>query len=321
MKVRYNIASSLGIIITVLSKEYNKGGSGIGRIQLRRIRGGDSVVGTAGEDLAKYDLVYLKGGAWWKADRDAAASMPAVGICTGSISAGDNNYILLWGIIGNLDWTWVDGPIYASGTAGGLTQAPPTSSGYVQSVGNAYGETFMLFSPAWIKQVDETRSHTEHVQAGKFGRPNTNPPDIVTVDNSLLLEFDVNTDRVFYKWEVSEHYVSGTPLDLFFHWTNDGGTDDNTKNVKIQVDYLPVSDGEVLSGSHANSPRHIDDAYTSASGSVFHTTDAITIPAADFAGKHQIEMKIMFVAADATALTGKPRLNAMMITYTEYVDL
>ena len=293
----------------------------MGVMHLHDVRGGKAVKGTAGEDLVEYDLVYLKGGAWWKADRDAVASMPVAGMCTGTISAGDSNYILLWGIIGNPDWTWVDGPIYSSGTAGGLTQTPPTTSGYVQSVGQSYGATFMLFSPAWIKQVDITRSHTEHVQAGKFGRPNVNPPAVVTVDNALLLEFDVDTDIVHYKWELSEHYVPGTDLLIAFHWTNDTGVDDNGKNVKIQVDYLPVSDGDVLSGSHANSPRHIDDAYTSDLGSVFHTTGAITIPAADFAGKHQIEMKFMFVTADAVALTGKPRLDAMMITYTEYIDL
>ncbi len=173
----------------------------------------------------------------------------------------------------------------------------------------------------WIKQIDETRSHTEHVPVGTFGRPNTNPPDVVTVDNTLLLEFDVNTDKTHHNWEVSEHYVPGSDLHIKFHWTNDGGTDDNDKKIKIQLSYLPVSDGDVMSGSHANSPRHIDDTYTSDLGSVFHTTGDIVIPAADFAGKHEIQTMFEFVTADATALTGKPRLDAMMLTYTEYLYL
>ncbi len=284
-------------------------------------RDGDGHVidGVAGEALSKYDLVYIKGGKWYKADMDAESTLPARGMATSDLPINYKGIILLYGLIHNPDWTWVDGPIFASSIAGGLTQTEPTTSGWIQAVADAHGTDFILFGSHWIKKIDETRSHTEHVQAGKFGRPNVNPPDIVTVDNSLMLEFDVGTDIAHYKWEFSEHYVPGTDLELFFHWTNDGDTDDLDKKVKIQVEYLPVSDGDVVSGSHANSPRHIDDTYTSALGSVFHTTGAITIPAADFAGKHQIEMKFMFVTADAVVLSGKPRLDSMMITYTEYL--
>ncbi len=275
--------------------------------------------GVAGEALSKYDFVYIKGGLWYKTDRDAAITMPGYGMVLSDLPITYKGRILLYGLVSNPLWAWVDGPIYLSSTAGGLTQIAPTTSGFSQAVGVAHGSTYMLVVPMWVSAV--TRSHTEHIQAGAFGRPNTNPPDIVTVDNALLLEFDVDTDIVHYKWEVSEHYVVGTDLAINFHWTNDTGVDDNGKNVKIQLEYLAVTDGDVLSGSHANSPRHIDDAYTSDLGSVFHTTGDITIPAADFAGKHQLEMKIMFVTADATALTGKPRLDAMMVTYTETVDI
>ncbi len=280
---------------------------------------GLEVEGVAGEVLDKYNLVYIKGGKWYKADRDAVLTMPGYGMVLSDLPITYKGVILLYGLISNPLWAWVDGPIYASSTPGGLTQNPPTSAGFNQAVGVAHGSDYMLLVPMWSRAV--TRQHHEHVPAGTFGRPNTNPPDIVTVDNSLLLEFDVNTDIVHYKWEISEHYVPGTDLLIQFHWTNDGGADDNTKNVKIQVEYLAVEDGDLISGSHANSPRHIDDAYTSDLGSVFHTTGIITLPAADFAGKHQIEMKIMFVTADATALTGKPRLDCMLFEYTEYIEL
>ncbi len=280
---------------------------------------GLEVEGVAGEVLDKYNLVYIKGGKWYKADRDAVLTMPGYGMVLSDLPLNYKGVILLYGLISNPLWAWVDGPIYASSTPGGLTQNPPTSAGFNQAVGVAHGSDYMLVVPMWSRAV--TRAHHEHVPAGTFGRPNTNPPDIVTVDNSLLLEFDVNTDIVHYKWEISEHYVPGTDLLIQFHWTNDGGADDNTKNVKIQVEYLAVEDGDLISGSHANSPRHIDDAYTSDLGSVFHTTGIITLPAADFAGKHQIEMKIMFVTADATALTGKPRLDCMLFEYTEYIEL
>ncbi len=128
----------------------------MGVMHLHDLRGGRAVKGTAGEDLAKYDLVYLKSGTWWKADKDTVETMPAVGLCTGAIRSGDSNYILLWGIIGNLDWEWVDGAIYASSVAGGLTQETPTDTAYAQSVGVSYGATFMLFVPMWVKQPDTT---------------------------------------------------------------------------------------------------------------------------------------------------------------------
>jgi len=293
----------------------------MGVIQLHRRKGRDTIIGTAGEDLAKYDLVYTKSGTWWKADRDAVATLPAVGMCTGAISAGDRTYIILWGPIGNPDWTWVDGPIYSSGTAGGLTQTPPAASGYVQSVGYAYGATFMLFSPTWIKQIDETRTHTEHLPAGALGRPNTNPADPIAVDNTLLMEFDVDTDMLHFTWDVSEHYVTATDLMVRFHWTNDGGVDDNGKNVTAQLSYVAFNAGETVAGNHANSPRTVNDAYTSDAGSISHTTPDITIPAADFAGKHHIHFMVMFVTAPATALTGKPRLDAMELEHTEYIYL
>lgn len=283
---------------------------------------GDGLIieGVAGEALSKYNLVYIKGGKWYKADKDAELTMPGYGMILSDLPLNYKGQVLLYGLVANPDWSWSDGPIYVSATPGGLTQTAPTT-GWAQAVAVAHGETYLLLVPMWIKEVDATRNHYDHIPAGTFGRPNTNPPDVVTVDNTLLLEFDVNTDIVHYKWEVATHYVPGTDLVIQFHWTNDTGVDDNGKNVKIQVEYLAVEDGDVLSGSHANSPRHIDDAYTSDLGSVFHTTGVITIPAADFAGKHELQMKVMFVTADATALTGKPRLDAMMLTYTEYKDL
>ncbi len=281
---------------------------------------GDIIEGIAGEALEKYNLVYIKGGKWYKADRDASVSMPGYGMAISDLPINYKGLILLRGLISNPLWSWVDGPIYASATPGGLTQTPPTT-GWIQAVAVAHGTNYLLLLPMWIKEIDAYLSHTEHIPAGTFGRPNTNPPEVVTVDNSLLLEFDVNTDIVHYEWEVPEHYVPGSDLVIMFHWTNDTGVDDNGKNIKLQISYLAVSDGDVMSGSHANSPKHIDDAYTSDLGSVFHSTGGITIPAADFAGKHEIQMKFMFVTADVTALTGKPRLDAMMITYDEYIYL
>ncbi len=157
-------------------------------MHLHDVRGGRAVKGTAGEALAKFDLVYLKGGTWWKADKDTVETMPAVGLCTGAISAGDSNYILLWGIIGNLAWAWVDGAIYASATAGGLTQEAPTDSDYAQSVGVSYGTTFMLFAPMWVKQTDTTFVVTD-APNGMFKVKNLYV-EVVDGDPKLIFEWD-----------------------------------------------------------------------------------------------------------------------------------
>lgn len=292
----------------------------MGVIQLHRIKGRDTIIGTAGEDLAKYDLVYTKSGTWWKTDRDAVATMSGLGMCTGSISAGDSTYILLWGPIGNPDWTWVDGPIYASGTPGGLTQTPPTTSGYLQSVGYSYGTTFMLFDPTWLKEMGVTKTEHEHLSTGLLGWPNISPPSIVIQDNTKMLAFTVNSDDFFYAWTVPDDYAGGG-LKVVIHWTNDGGVDDNGKNIKFQLSYQVYSDGDSIAGDHANSPKTADDTYTSDVGWGPHTSPFMTIAHADIAGKHAISIRGMFITADPTALTCEPHLLSVGLEFEAYVNI
>jgi len=284
------------------------------------VRGGDSVVGTAGEDLAKYDLVYLKAGTWWKADRDAVVSMPAVGMCTGSISAGDSNYILLWGLIGNLAWAWVDGPIYASSTPGGLTQTAPTTSGYVQSVGSAHGANYMLLAPMWIRNLELTKIEHVHLSTGLLGKKQVGPPEIVIQDNTKMLAFTLNIDDFFYHWAVPEDFAGGD-LTVNFMWTNDGGVDDNGKDVKVQLDYQTYADGESIAGSHANSPKTANDTYTSDGGWEPHQTPGMVIAEADFIDKHAISFKGSFITPDGTELTCEPHLIAVGLSYLAYVNI
>jgi len=154
----------------------------------------------------------------------------------------------------------------------------------------------------------------KHLNAAALGRPNVNPPDIVIQDNAELLAFTVDTDRVFYDWDVPPEYDGGN-LQIQVEWTNDGGVDDQNKDVKVQIDYQTYDEGDSLAGSHANSPKSIEDTYTSASGWIFHVTGSMTIAAADFAGKHGITMKISFVTPTGTALTAEPHLKGIQVLY------
>lgn len=166
---------------------------------------------------------------------------------------------------------------------------------------------------------DATRIEKKHLNAAALGRPNAQPPDIVIQDNVEFLAFTVNTDRVFYDWDIPEDYDSGD-LNIQVEWTNDGGADDNGLEAKVQIDYQTYAEGDVLSGSHANSPKSIEDTYTSATGWIFHITGAMTIAAADFAGKHGVSMKISFVTPTGGALTAEPHLKGIQILYLAKIN-
>ncbi len=85
----------------------------------------------AGESIGFPDLVYLKSdGEWWKVDADAAATCQGlIGIALETKTDGQACKVLLNGFVRDDDWTWtVAGPIYASTTAGALTQTAPSGT-------------------------------------------------------------------------------------------------------------------------------------------------------------------------------------------------
>ncbi len=172
----------------------------------------------------------------------------------------------------------------------------------------------ITFTPGRIHKFLEK----SHIPAAALGRPNVNPPNIVIQDNVELLAFTVGTDRVFYAWDVPPDYDGGD-LQIQAEWTNDGGVDDNGLDVKVQIDYQTYDTGDPLSGSHANSPKSIEDTYTSASGWIFNVTGLMTIAAADFAGKHGITMKISFVTPAGGALTADPHLVCIQLLYNAII--
>ena len=152
---------------------------------------------------------------------------------------------------------------------------------------------------------------------GNLGLPNTNPPTVSEQDNLSFLNFTVNTDRVMFAFPPPSDYAGGD-LTIIAVWTNDGGVDDENKNVKVQIDYQVGSAGDVISGSHANSPKTIQDTYTSASGWVKHWTGNITIAAADFADEECVFLKLSFITPTGTALSCEPRLIEVCLSYTAY---
>jgi hypothetical protein len=107
---------------------------------------------TAGETggLVFGDLCYLKSdGKLWKADADTATTMPGVAMALGSLDADASGTFLLRGFVRDDSWSWtVGGALFASTTAGGLTQTAPSGAGdQLQAVGLATDADRMLFSP------------------------------------------------------------------------------------------------------------------------------------------------------------------------------
>jgi len=170
-----------------------------------------------------------------------------------------------------------------------------------------------------VALTDTTKVLTFEIPADEFGRPNTNPPSVVDIDNVTLYSFTLNTDKMTLKFPVPSDYASGD-ITFFVVWTNDGGVDDNGKEVKWQLDYQTADEGDPINGSHANSPKVINDAYTSATGWIEHHTGIMTIAAADFAGKLCVLLKLSAITPDGVALTCEPQLIGLCYSYTAYVN-
>jgi len=108
--------------------------------------------GQAGENLAKYDACYLNADEkWYKAVAGAVATMPVVAMSLQAIASDSSGTLLLFGLTRNTAWAWtIGGIIYASCTAGEVTQvAPSTTGNQVQVLGIAIEGSLILFNPSY----------------------------------------------------------------------------------------------------------------------------------------------------------------------------
>ena len=113
---------------------------------------GTKVALVAGETLVFGDLCYIASdGKCWKADASAASTMPGILLCVASISEDATGNFLALGIARDDSWNWtVGGILYASITAGALTQTAPTDTGeIVQVLGVATHADRIFFNPSF----------------------------------------------------------------------------------------------------------------------------------------------------------------------------
>ena len=119
---------------------------------------GPSATMTAGEALDFGQLCYLKSdGKWWKADADAATSMPGLAIAGATIAADATGVFILPGsFIRDDSWNWTVGALIYAGSgattshaAGAINQGVPTGAGdQIQAIGIATHADRMLFVPS-----------------------------------------------------------------------------------------------------------------------------------------------------------------------------
>ncbi|MFH1321014.1 MAG: hypothetical protein ABII90_10225 [Bacteroidota bacterium] len=103
-----------------------------------------------GESIVFPNVLYQKAdGKLYKADADAAATMPVMFLALESGVDTETKEVLLFGFVRDDGWSWiVGGLIYASGTEGELTQTAPSAvNSQVQIVGIATHANRILFKP------------------------------------------------------------------------------------------------------------------------------------------------------------------------------
>ena len=276
-----------------------------------------------GEDIEPKKLVYVDSNGEWKlCDSDIITKLPTTGISVGPISSGLKGRVLVgYGFIGDPTWSLTPGlDVYASGTPGELTQVvPDVPDAYLQMVGVAFSSTVIEFTPRIVRGHTElTELHIEQIPADELGKPGTGTPTEDDFDNITAYAFTVNTDFMTLKLPVPTRYASGG-IKLNAVWTNDGGIDNNGEKVRAQFSYQTASEGDQISGNHANSPKTVDDTYESDLGRVEYDTEYVTIAEADFDGKFCIFIKISFVTAPATVLDCEPRLIGICLQYRRYI--
>jgi len=111
---------------------------------------GITTILTASESIAQGDLVYISGnGTIGKADADAVAKMPAIGLAVAPISSSAQGVILLQGMFRDDTFNFTAGDrLFASTTDGGITATVPSgSSDVAQAVGVALSDDVIYFKP------------------------------------------------------------------------------------------------------------------------------------------------------------------------------
>lgn len=143
------------------------------------------LAGTAGETIAKDELVYLKAsdGRWWKSDADDASTVENVilGIAQGAGTAGNaiTSGVLTYGLATLTAFTVTANTKYfASNTAGGISTTAGTNQ---VTVGYALTTSTLFFNPGFDQKLTEDQMAA---LAGTSGTPSSTNKYVTENDTS-----------------------------------------------------------------------------------------------------------------------------------------
>lgn len=103
----------------------------------------------AGEALSQFDVVFLDGVFWKKADaRVPSMARQPFGMAEDTVSSGGVGDVWLRALVSNTAWSFTSGGLTFLASGGGITQTPPAASGdSVVNLGVATTITAMEFNP------------------------------------------------------------------------------------------------------------------------------------------------------------------------------
>lgn len=254
------------------------------RLYHKRRGSGFEFQGRAGETLGAKKLVYqASDGLWYLADADSLTMLPVIGITMESIRSGTGGGILSYGYIGSALWGWTVGsPVYASETAGELTQTQPTS-GKIQAIAVAIKQTMILFDPTLkFESLDFNANENNwddlRVGATSTKIPTLNAADFAQVGTTTLYlpEFeDAKDDELYFETQMSHRYSAGTDLYLHVHWIDPSG-DNGQCNWKIYYQLKNVNDDFVMNNKDDTGTDLYDDGQNVAGRHLITPTHTIS---------------------------------------------
>ena len=107
----------------------------------------------AGENLIKYDIVYLltaSDSAVYKAISSDTSKINIIGVADEGITSGQLGYIKILGVLDSASWNWNAGDVYLSDVDGKFTQVVPISPNALIILGKSVSNKRIIFIPNGI---------------------------------------------------------------------------------------------------------------------------------------------------------------------------
>lgn len=158
------------------------------------------------EAVPAYSLVYIdSNGQWALADADAIATMPTVGLTTEALVADKKGRVVIIGLAGLSTWSWTPGDeIYASATAGELTQTAPTGA-IAQVVGIAISDTEIFFNPSGF-------GNGGNIDYEETTEPIAEPTTTAKGNGHIVIQYYTDGQNRTFQWNRSNDAWVGVEL-------------------------------------------------------------------------------------------------------------